>query len=198
MKGTPAIALALVGALLLAGSALSAIRVGDERDNRLVGTERSDDLRGLAGNDRLIARPGNDLLVGGPERDRLRGGRGEDLADYRDVEGVTVDLRRPASGPDRLASVESLGGSPQADALRGDRRQNFLDGQRGDDKLVGRGGADTIIAFEGNDHVRAGRKKDIVVANGGQLTFVACGPGRDTVSADRRDRIGKSCERKQF
>jgi hypothetical protein len=45
--------------------------------------------------------------------------------------------------------------------------------------------SDRIYALEGNDTV------DV---RGGGLDFVDCGPGRDTVSADRGDILARDCE----
>ncbi|CAN5799484.1 hypothetical protein BH24ACT25_BH24ACT25_05630 [soil metagenome] len=193
-----ALAVGVVLALLIAASAFAAIKVGSGKNDRIVGTPKQDDLRGLEGDDRLIGRGGNDLLIGGPGSDVLRGGRRHDQADYRDVgDDVLVDLRRGVAiggGRDKLVSIRSVSGGPGDDALKGNRQDNTLIGRGGDDRLVGRGGRDTIVAFEGRDVVRAGRGRDHVLSASGSRTAVDCGPGFDSVSAERGDRL-ENCER---
>jgi Tol biopolymer transport system component len=53
------------------------------------------------------------------------------------------------------------------------------------DRIHGSARSDRIYALEGNDTV------DV---RGGGLDFVDCGPGRDTVSADRGDIVARDCE----
>jgi hypothetical protein len=60
----------------------------------------------------------------------------------------------------------------------------FGTGER--DRVHGTAHADTIFALEGSDRI------DV---RGGGRDIVGCGPGYDTVIADRRDRIARNCER---
>ena len=53
----------------------------------------------------------------------------------------------------------------------------MLSGGLGNDRLFGEGGNDTF-------HARDSR-----------FDVIGCGPGLDTVHADRRDLVGKDCER---
>lgn len=59
-------------------------------------------------------------------------------------------------------------------------------GTRGDDVIKGSSRRDLIIARAGNDRI------DV---RGGGIDRVRCGPGKDTVLADKRDRVGRGCER---
>jgi Tol biopolymer transport system component len=59
----------------------------------------------------------------------------------------------------------------------------FGTGER--DRIHGTNRSDRIYALEGNDTV------DV---RGGGRDFVDCGPGHDTVSADRRDIVARDCE----
>ena len=59
-------------------------------------------------------------------------------------------------------------------------------GTSGADVLLGRDGADRIDARAGNDR--------IAVEYDGAIDDVSCGPGRDIVTADLRDRVRVGCE----
>ena len=52
-----------------------------------------------------------------------------------------------------------------------------------------------IIGTAGRDSVLAGARADLVVVRGGNVDRVRCGAGRDTVTAGRRDRVARDCER---
>jgi dipeptidyl aminopeptidase/acylaminoacyl peptidase len=46
----------------------------------------------------------------------------------------------------------------------------------------------------GPDRIRGSRLNDVIRARGGGLDRITCGPGHDTVYADRRDRVARDCE----
>ena len=97
------------------------------------------------------------------------------------------DAIRGAGGADRLrgrAGDDCLYGQSGDDSLRGDEGADKLEGGAGRDRLVGGAGKDTIGAGAGADAIRA---KD------GKRDKIECGPGRDTVVADGRDKLAKSC-----
>ena len=86
-------------------------------------------------------------------------------------------------------------GSTRADRLFGTPRADMLTGKAGGDLLVGRGGGDLLLAGAGRDRVSAGPGADLVsVEYDGARDSVACGLGRDTVTADPLDRIAPDCE----
>lgn len=61
--------------------------------------------------------------------------------------------------------------------------------------LVGTGRADLLVGTQGADTVRArGGNDRIAVEYDGARDSVSCGPGRDVVAADLRDRVGADCE----
>lgn len=77
-------------------------------------------------------------------------------------------------------------------------------GGPGDDRLRGGSGADLLCGLGGNDTLTGGLGNDRLFGEGGDDTFFAqdhrfdvlgCGPGRDVVLADRRDLVGRDCER---
>ena len=77
-------------------------------------------------------------------------------------------------------------GTDAADVLVGTSRNDVLCGAGGRDRLAGGHGADVL---------RAGAGDDVLLARDGLVDAIACGPGRDTVTADRRDRVNRDCER---
>lgn len=116
---------------------------------------------------RLLATLGPDVLVGGPENNVIRAGAGND----------------------------TLGGAAGNDRLYGDAGDDRILGGAGNDTLVGGFGRDTLIGGAGRDTVFGGPGNDVInVRDGRALEAVACGPGRDTVRADRGDRIARDCE----
>ena len=67
-------------------------------------------------------------------------------------------------------------GTPRADAIRGTARADFIDP---------RAGRDRVLAGRGDDRIKA---QDRFVDT------IACGPGRDLVTADLNDRVDRACE----
>jgi hypothetical protein len=80
------------------------------------------------------------------------------------------------------------------DVLRGLGGRDFLYGGAGNDLLLGRGGADRLHGGTGRDVLRGGRGRDTLLSRDGVRDALGCGPGRDTVVADRTDRVGPDCE----
>jgi hypothetical protein len=103
---------------------------------------------------------------------------------------TTVRLRRG-----RCAN--RLVGTKGADVLRGTSRSDRLSGGGGRDTIQGRGGADCLTGGGGRDRISGGAGNDVINARDGQVDTVSCGPGRDTVRADRRDRLS-GCERRRL
>jgi Ca2+-binding RTX toxin-like protein len=110
---------------------------------------------------------GDDRLLGTARAEVLRGFAGDDLLVGR-------------RGRDRLFA------GPGADRLRGGGGRDVLLGGAGRDRLDGGPGADLLAGGPG---------ADVIVARDGTRDRIFCGPGRDRVVADRRDRIAPGCER---
>lgn len=140
--------------------------VGTRDDDLIDGTGFGDVLRGREGRDLLRGLAGDDCLEGSSGNDVLVGGPGDDRLNG-------------GLGRDRL-----LGG-PGRDRLRGGV---------GGDTLYGNEDADTIEPGRGSDLVFAGPGDDTIAARDGVRDRIDCGPGVDTVRADRRDRL-RGCER---
>ena len=164
---------------------------------------------------RLCDNPGNELLLGGDGNDlvlangcvqhgcsadhyialssTLEGDAGDDVV----TGGDAGDVIRGGPGHDTLTG---LAGDDRIDGGDGDDR---IDGGDGDDVLRGGGGDDTLDGGDGNDRLLGGDGKNLVMGGAGNDRFVVrdgkrdrvdCGPGKDVVSADKRD-VLRHCER---
>jgi hypothetical protein len=139
--------------------------------------------------------------------------------------GVRVDLgdgddRAALSSELPPGAAITLAGGDGVDDLQAsyDSGPVTLDGGAGNDKLVGGAGDDDIDGGFGDDVIVGGAGRDLVSAdrrNGdcgplwctfpygndtidvrdGQRDSVTCGPGRDSVKADRIDVVSPDCER---
>lgn len=160
-------------------------------------------IAGSPGNDRLQAGLPGDAIAGGEGNDALGGGDGDDCLDG----GPGRDRVRGDAGEDTLGGAEGAdlaAGGPGGDKLRGGPGADRLDGGAGDDILLGDEGADILLGGEGRDRLAGGRgddrldggaQGDAINARGGGHDRIRCGPGRDTVLADRSDRVLRDCER---
>lgn len=114
---------------------------------------------------RFAVPPGHNRVRGTPAGDRLVGGaRNDTLLGY--------------------GGSDCLSGGPGRDGLFGDRGADLLKGGAGEDVLIGGPGRDAVRGGAGDDTVR--------VADG-QRDVVTCGPGHDSVVADRKD-VLHGCE----
>jgi uncharacterized repeat protein (TIGR01451 family) len=141
------------------------VQRGGRDDDVLNGTVFGDTLFGLEGSDLLRGGDGGDCLWGGDGSDVLDGDGGDD--------GLWG-----GNGRDRL-----IGGAGN-DRLRGGLMRDVLVGGDGDDQL---------LPGTGRDLVRAGFGNDVINARDGSRDVIECGPGDDSVTADRSDRL-RGCE----
>ena len=164
------LALALVAATPVAGLlAFVSIPAHAATDctGLIQGTAASERLTVAAAGSRVLGMEGDDNITGGAGRDCLEGGPGSDLLSGR----TGNDVLTGGPGSDRLA-----GGS-------------------GADRLTD---APTSYAFglgSGSNRLAGGPGRDVIDVANARRDIVQCGPGRDTVSADRGDRL-RGCERK--
>jgi Tol biopolymer transport system component len=77
---------------------------------------------------------------------------------------------------------------------RGGAGRDVLTGSAASDLLCGRSGADRIDGGRGLDRLFGGPGDDVLVAVDGSFDVVGCGPGVDSVRADRGDLVGVDCE----
>lgn len=138
------------------------------------GTPGNDMLYGVTGPTRIYGFEGDDGLYPGPG-DRSYGGPGNDRM-------VGSGLLLGGKGDDRIEAIAqgraslNLGGGEGEDFITGSQRRDRIDGGSGSDRISAREGPDAIDARDGEHDV------------------VRCGPGRDIVSADKRDTVGSDCE----
>jgi hypothetical protein len=85
-------------------------------------------------------------------------------------------------------------GTAKADQLRGTAYADILDGRAGPDHLFGYAGNDILIGGPGKDKIDAHTGNDTIHARDKTRDVVRCGPGRDTVTADKTDRL-TNCEK---
>ncbi len=185
---------------------------GTAASNTIKGTPAADRIFAGAGNDAVDALPGNDCVDLGTGDDQGQGGRGNDLI----LGGLGKDRVSGSSGKDRIrggAGADRLGGGSGKDSISGGRRADRVSGGSGNDRisgdsgtdsLKGNSGRDRVSGGSGNDRINGGSGKDTlsggsgndrIAARDGKRDKVSCGRGRDSVTADRVDRVARDCER---
>jgi hypothetical protein len=92
-----------------------------------------------------------------------------------------------------LAGNDVLKGMAGDDCLVGGAGNDTLDGGAGNDTLDGGAGNDKLIGGSGNNKLVGGAGNDTINARNGKKDTVQCGKGRDTVKADRLDKLS-GCE----
>jgi RTX calcium-binding nonapeptide repeat (4 copies) len=92
------------------------------------------------------------------------------------------------------STADTMNGTAFADVLRGLAGNDRLNGRGGNDRLFGGAGHDALTGGAGIDLLDAGAGNDRISARDGIRDTVRCGPGRDTVVADRRDSVSRNCE----
>jgi Ca2+-binding RTX toxin-like protein len=121
----------------------------------------------------------------GPGDDTLRGMANPTYG------GVTLDGGPGADRLDPVASSGALTGGDGADTVNGGPSHDLLDGGAGDDRLIGGGGDDVLDGGQGRDLLvgGAGAGNDEIDSLVDGADTIDCGPGRDTVRADRVDKL---------
>ena len=135
------------------------------KNSECPGTDDAERIVGTNGDDHINGRGGDDYLEGAGGNDDLDGGRGRD----------------------------SLFGRTGDDHLDGGLGGDEIEGGRGDDTIIGGDGSDEINGGLGRDKIVAGPGNDTIRAVGGGTDVIDCGPGRDRVEKDSRDRM-RNCE----
>jgi hypothetical protein len=127
---------------------------------------------------------------------------------------ATVSVQAPASPtpapqtppprtPSKVTRPHAITGTSRADHLNGTATADVIDGLAGNDSINGGQGNDTLFGGPGNDRLNGGPGKDKVYGGAGNDTILAadgtkdvvdCGPGRDTLIADKSDAVAKNCE----
>ncbi len=114
---------------------------------------------------------------------------------------VTVKAAQLCFG--RPATIVSAGrvridGTPGDDVIIGGPAGERIDGRGGNDRVCAGGGPDRVKGGAGNDRIEGGRGKDRLSGGAGRDLLRSirkavdaddCGPGRDKVRADGKDRV---------
>jgi Ca2+-binding RTX toxin-like protein len=109
---------------------------------------------------------------------------------------MIVDVTLGLSSCDTASAGRGLVlGSDQDDQLCGRRGLDVLVGRAGNDLLRGGAGDDRLTGGTGRDVILGGRGSDRVESRDRFRDRIACGSGRDSVVADRRDLVARDCER---
>ena len=186
---------------------------GTSAANTIVGTVRGDRIFAGAGADVVLGLAGDDCLDLGSGADRGDGGLGDDLI----LGGLGNDrLSGGASGNDRLhglsgndrisgeggrdtvrggAGGDRISGGSSGDRIAGGAGNDRISGGSGNDRIEGNSGKDRLEGGSGRDSLSGGSGNDRIDARDGRRDRISCGTGRDTVLADRIDRVSRSCER---
>jgi Ca2+-binding RTX toxin-like protein len=162
---------------------------GTHGDDRISGTRLGDALFGLSGGDVLNGLGGDDCIFGGLGSDRLSGAGGDDR--------LIGDENKGAGGNDRISgdSGNDLAvGGPGRDVLIGGHGRDRLWGGKGNDRLRGGAGDDRLKGGPGRNRLSGGSGNDQLNGVNGRFDRLNCGPGVDSVKADRIDRV-RGCER---
>jgi Ca2+-binding RTX toxin-like protein len=175
------------------GSGCTADATGYRVECPDAGVERIEVRLGLLGSDvRILADlptkidggPGDDLIVGGPSEDAIDGGPGMDIV----AGGPGTDVLRGGDGEDLVSYADRIGFDGTLLPRRGGVRAEIgrLDWSGSFDER------DTIA--DDVEQLQGGGGVDRLALRDGRATAVACGPGRDSVTADPRDVIDIDCE----
>lgn len=91
-----------------------------------------------------------------------------------------------------------LKGTAQADTINGAQTADRIYGFGGPDRLAGKNGNDILVGGAGRDALSGGSGNDRIHARDGGADTVSCGPGVDSVAADRVDTVSRDCERRDL
>jgi Ca2+-binding RTX toxin-like protein len=169
------------------GTRLAFSAGGECRDRRGIYVAEGDGTgaRRITNDCRIVGTNGPDRLAGTGLADVLLGLRGNDRLEAEDP-GYMGDTLEGGEGDDFLFGDDqrdTLEGGPGTDVLRGGPSGDLLVGGPGRDVIYGQGGLDVIQARDGTrDRLSCGTNRDNTR------------PERDTVYADRFDRVSRDCE----
>ena len=161
------------------GSRIAFVDFGDHCPSRrglYVASEDRTNERRLTNECRIVGTAGDDVITGSVDDDLIDALAGNDR--------IVAQF-----GSDRIDAGEGN------DVVRGDQAPDLILGGPGNDRLDGDMGADTLVGGPGRDRLSGGHGIDRIEARDGEVDRIVCGSHRDLVIADRRDRVGRACER---
>jgi len=85
-------------------------------------------------------------------------------------------------------------GTNRSETIRGTPGPDRVSARGGRDRVFGLGGDDALNGGPGRDFVSGGAGSDRLSLRDGTRDTAVCGPGGDTVIADRQDIVGVDCE----
>ena len=101
----------------------------------------------------------------------------------------------PATRFAAAAATTASAAAPATTASTAARASDRLKGDDGDDKLKGgKRPRPPRRRRRRVDKLGGGPGRDVLRSKGGGRDIVKCGPGKDKVIADRRDKLGRGCE----
>jgi hypothetical protein len=92
------------------------------------------------------------------------------------------------------ALASTIVGTNGPDTIRGTRGADRISARGGNDKVFGLAGDDVLSGGSGRDYVDGGGGSDRLSTRDGTRDTAVCGPGADTVVADRVDAVRADCE----
>ena len=98
------------------------------------------------------------------------------------------------SGQRNGRTAVTVYGGAGNDTITGGAGNDTLDGGDGNDKLSGGPGNDVLKGGKGRDSYDGGAGNDVINSADGVAELVNCGKGKDTVKADKKDKL-KGCEK---
>ena len=184
----------------------------------VVGGAGSDVFTGTAAAEGYSGGPGPDVAIGGGGADSISlggGGRADAGPGNDSIECGRACTIEAGEGKDDLRGsddADRLHGGPGRDELLGFKGDDDLEGGPGNDSLGGgyaegvriRDGRDRLSGGPGNDRLidstqpdryDGGSGRDLILALDRRAERVRCGPGRDRLVGDRRERA-TGCERR--
>ncbi|HEV2723695.1 MAG TPA: hypothetical protein VGV10_03605 [Thermoleophilaceae bacterium] len=175
----------------LAGNDCVDLGTGDDRgqgglgNDLLLAGDGADRVSGSSGKDKVNGNPGNDRLDGGRHDDNIAGDAGNDTL----LGGFGNDRLHGVSGKDLIT------GSRGRDRINGGAGNDRVSGGSSGDRIAGDAGSDRINGNSGADSISGNSGNDRITSRDNSRDKVNCGGGRDTVVADRKDRVARNCER---
>jgi hypothetical protein len=146
--------------------------------------------------------PGTDRRTGTPQGDRIFTGAGDDVVDALAGDdcidlGVGADQAKGGKGNDLVLGqlgADHMSGNTGNDTLRGGGGADRINGNSGNDNVHGGSGEDNLSGGRGSDRINGNSGNDRISARDGTRDRIDCGSGRDSVTADRIDRV-RHCEK---
>jgi Tol biopolymer transport system component len=107
---------------------------------------------------------------------------------------AVAGAKKAATRTIATARPERIDGTPISDVIYARGGNDVVYGRGGDDSLFGEAGADFLSGGQGADLLDGGAGDDRLDSRDRAVDVVRCGKGRDTVLADRLDKVDRSCE----